>query len=57
MQVKGDCISRIGKYDPIGCFQYHKILWEKGLGRLVNPLPNLNEALADLQAGLGFLQQ
>lgn len=55
-KLKGIVFSGLENMIPKDAFNIIKPYWEKGLGRLVNPLPDLNEVLADLQVGLGFLR-
>lgn len=55
-KLKG--IEFTGTYQlfPKDIFDILKPYWERELGRLVNPLPELNIVLADLRKKLGFLK-
>jgi hypothetical protein len=44
------------QFFPNDIFDILKSYWERELGRLLNPLPDLNEVLAELKDKVGFLE-
>jgi hypothetical protein len=53
--LKGIKLAGINQFFPHGIYDILKPYWEGELSRLVNPLPDLQTVLADLQVTLGFL--
>jgi len=43
------------QFFPDNIFEILKPYWEGELGRLLNPLPDLNKVLAELKEKVGFL--
>ena len=47
----------INQFFPENVFEILLPYWERELGRLVNPLPDLKTVLGDLKTTVGFLVQ
>lgn len=55
-KLKGIEFPGLDEMIPQNAYEIIKPYWEKALGRLLQPLPDLNDVLAELKAGLKFLQ-